>query len=438
MNQYRAAPPSPATVGIGTAVIGPSAAPVASSGTATASGSQWMAIVVFTLFAALNFLDRQLLAAVAPTIIDEFGLTNAAYGTLLAAFSITYMAAAPLAGLFVDRVGLHLGAMIAVGAWSIAGAATGLTSTFRGLIACRMSLGLTEAAAIPCSSKAAATYLPPAQQGVGIALGSVGVTLGSIAAPLVVVLITPRYGWRAAFLVCGLAGLAWIPLWWYASRRIPPQERPASAAARVTVSSVLKDRRLWAILAANVLIMTVHSMWLNWTTVYFVRMHGLTQTNANWYFAWIPPIFATLGHLTGAWLTMRRSAGGRDPLAVRLNICIRFAPVLLVTAAVPLMPTPALAAAAISLSFFCVMLLLNNLHIIPIHLFGVEHAAFTAAMLAASYALLQVVLSPTMGLVADRFGFGILCVVVSVLPMAAALILRFSVKAPPAMAARTA
>jgi ACS family hexuronate transporter-like MFS transporter len=399
-------------------------------GAAAASGARWVAIGIFMLFASLNFLDRQLLAAAAPSIIEEYGLTNAAYGTLLAAFSFTYMIVAPIAGFIVDRVGLHLGAMIAVGGWSLAGAATGFTSTFRGLLACRMALGVTEAAAIPCSSKASAVYLSPAQQGVGIALGSIGVTLGSIAAPLLMVAIAPRFGWRATFVVCGLVGLAWIPLWWYAHGRIPAHARRAPTAPPATVHALLRDIRLWGILGANVLIMSVHSMWLNWTTVYFVRMHGLTQTEANWYFAWIPPIFATLGHLSGAWLTMRRSRGGRDPLAIRRDICIRFAPLLLVTAIVPLMPTPALAAVAISLSFFSVMFILNNLHIIPIDLFGAEHAAFTAAMLAGSYAMLQVVLSPAMGAIADRFGFGMLCVGVSVLPTFAALLLRTTLRTP--------
>jgi ACS family hexuronate transporter-like MFS transporter len=340
------------------------------------------------------------------------------------------MVAAPFAGYLVDRVGLHLGAMVAVGAWSLAGAATGVTSTVRGLLACRMALGLAESAAIPCSSKASAVYLPPAQQGVGIALQSIGVTLGSVASPLLVVAIAPRFGWRAAFVICGLAGILWIPLWWYAGRRIPARARPAALGTPATAGGVFTDMRLWSILGANVLIMTVHSMWLNWTTIYFVTMHGLTPIEANWYFAWIPPIFATLGHLSGAWLAVRGSRGGQAPLVVRRNICIRFAPLLLVTAAVPLMPSPALAAAAISLSFFSVMLILNNLHIIPIDLFGAQHAAFTTAMLAGSYAMLQVVLSPVLGAMADRFGFGMLCVIVSVMPMLAALWLRASLRAP--------
>src|SRR5690242_2097883 len=76
------------------------------------SAWRWLVILIFGLSSVLNYLDRQLLAAVAPTLRQEFGLSNAEYGMLLSAFSITYMLMSPLAGLFVDRVGLTAGATI--------------------------------------------------------------------------------------------------------------------------------------------------------------------------------------------------------------------------------------------------------------------------------------------------------------------------------------
>jgi MFS family permease len=110
-------------------------------------------------------------------------------------------------------------------------------------------------------------------------------------------------------------------------------------------------------------------------------------------------------------------------MQARLRAIYTFAPTLLLTAAVPLMPSPALAAAGISVSFFCVMATLNNLHVIPVDLFGVGRAAFTSALLVSSYAAVQTVLSPVMGAVVDRFGFGALCVAVSALPSVAAALL---------------
>jgi MFS transporter, ACS family, hexuronate transporter len=409
-------------------------APAAVVGTITASQEdvafrwRWIAMSVFVLSSSLNFLDRQLLAAVAPSMMAEFGLSNADYGMVIAAFSFTYMLMTPLAGLFVDRVGLRAGAMLSVGAWSLASIATGLTSTYRGLVGSRMGLGVAEAAGIPCASKATALYLPAREQGLGIAVGAVGVSIGSISAPLLVAALAPIYGWRSAFVVSGVIGLLWVPLWWFTSKRIPPSGATAAGSASVSIGDVLRDGRLWGILAANILIMAVHSMWMNWTTIYFVQVHHLTPTEANRYFAWIPPIFATLGGLTGAALVLRWVHGGRKPLDARLRMVSTMTPLLLLTAIVPLMPTPALAAGAISLSFFVVMMVLANLHVIPIDLFGPGRAAFTSSLLSCSYALIQMVLSPTMGAIADSYGFQVMCVVVSVMPLLALFIVRAAVR----------
>ena len=389
----------------------------------TTSPWRWLVICAFVLFASLNFLDRQLLAAVAPTVMAEFGLNNAGYGTLLSAFGLTYMLIAPFAGLLIDRLGIRSGALLAVGIWSLVGAGTGLTSSFGALIGWRMALGAAEASGIPCSSKASAIYLPPREQGLGIAIQAIGFTAGSMAAPLAVALIAPTYGWRGTFVVCGLAGLLWLPLFAAMSRRVPGPVAAGAAASEGRIGALLSDSRLLTILIANVLIMVIHSTWMNWTTVYLVREHGLTQTDANWYFAWIPPIFATLGGLFGAWWTLRATARGMTPVQARLRAIYTFAPTLLLTAAVPLMPTPALAAAGISVSFFGVMATLNNLHVIPIDLFGVSRAAFTSALLVTSYAAVQTVLSPAMGMIVDRFGFGALCLAVAPLPCAAAALL---------------
>jgi ACS family hexuronate transporter-like MFS transporter len=403
--------------------VGEAAAGTQRSSDVTTSPWRWLVVAAFVLFASLNFLDRQLLAAVAPSVMAEFGLNNAGYGTLLSAFGLTYMLIAPFAGLLVDRLGIRSGALLAVGIWSIVGAGTGFASSFAALIGWRMALGVAEAGGIPCSSKASASYLPPREQGLGIAIQSIGFTAGSMAAPLAVAVIAPMYGWRGAFVVCGLAGLLWLPLFWAISRRVPGAAAAGPANRNGSIAGLLLDTRLLTILIANVLIMVIHSMWMNWTTVYLVREYGLTQTAANWYFAWIPPIFATLGGLFGAWWTLRATAHGMTPVQARLRAIYTFAPTLLLTAAVPLMPSPALASAGISVSFFCVMATLNNLHVIPMDLFGVGRAAFTSALLVSSYAAVQTVLSPVMGAIVDRFGFGALCMAVAALPCVAAALL---------------
>ena len=102
---------------------------------------RWVVIGVFVLSSTLNYLDRQILAALAPLLRQEFSLTNADYGWVLAVFSITYAVSSPLAGLLIDRFGLNRGISLGVGLWSLAGIATGFTRNLTGLLGCRAVLG---------------------------------------------------------------------------------------------------------------------------------------------------------------------------------------------------------------------------------------------------------------------------------------------------------
>src|SRR5579883_1521429 len=384
---------------------------------------RWLAIGVFVLSTSLNYLDRQLLAALAPALKAEFHLNNAQYGQIQSVFSIAYAVVAPFAGWFVDFAGLNLGASVAVAVWSIAGIATAFAPSFAALLACRMALGVAEAANIPSTGKANAAYLASRELALGTAVNNIGLSLGSVAAPLVVAALTPRQGWRATFAVCGFAGLLWIPLWLFTAKRAPAgvDLKPGSPAP---IARLLRDSRLWGLALANALVMTVFALWTNWTTLYLTQARNLTQQQANRQYAWIPTALGIAGGFAGgaaAYFLIRR---GWTPVAARLRVCSIGAVVLLLTAAVPLMPTPGLATALIALSFFSTLVLSANLYALPIDLFGVARAAFGVAALTCSYGLMTSLTSPAIGALVDRVGFTPVCVGVSILPLAGIGLLR--------------
>jgi len=389
---------------------------------------RWIAIGVFVLSSSLNYLDRQLLAALAPTVRGEFQLTNQQYGLVVSAFAIVYAAVAPAAGWFIDRVGLNRGAAIAVALWSVAGSATAWTRSFFGLLACRTVLGAAEAAGIPAAGKANATYLEPRELALGTAFNQVGITLGSVAAPLLVTLMQPRYGWRFTFALCGALGFLWIPLWLFTSKRVP-ERTPDKRAAGKSGGDLLRDPRFWGLALANAFIMTLYALWSNWTTLYFVQERHMTQDQANRQFAWIPAVFATAGGFFGGVASYRWIRAGMNLLAARMRICWISAVILLATAAVPLMPQAALAAAAISLSFFWTLAISTNVYALPIDLFGPAHAGLGVAALTCSFGLMTAFLSPWIGSVVDRVGFSPVCVVLSVMPLMGVAILKWTLTA---------
>lgn len=384
---------------------------------------RWLALSVFVLSSSLNYLDRLLLAALAPTIKNEFHLSNAGYGSIVSTFSLVYAIAAPLAGVVVDRVGLNAGATIAMSLWSAAGAATGLTRGLGGLLACRTVLGAGEAAGIPCTAKANALYLGAEDLAFGTAMNQVGITIGSVAAPLLVAGLAPVYGWRFPFMLCGLLGFAWIPLWWFTSRRIPARASSTKADAP-PIATIMRDPRLWGLIAANALVMTLYTLWSNWTTVYLVQERHLSEVAANRQFAWIPPVFATLGGFCGGWLAFRAIRQGVAVHKARMRVCWISAVALLATAVVPLAPTPMLAAAAISVSFFWCLCISTNLYAMPIDWYGAGRAAFGVSAITCSFGLMSAAISPLIGVVVDRVGFAPVCEAMAVLPLAGIAILH--------------
>jgi len=386
---------------------------------------RWLAFGVFTLASALNYLDRQVLAALAPTIRAEFGLTNADYGMLLSAFSIVYAFSSPLAGLFIDRVGLNRGATLSVALWSVAGIGTGMAGSFTALLLLRAALGVTESGAIPASGKAIALYLPPRERAFGTAVNQVGLSIGAAGAPLIAVWLALRYGWRSAFLVTGGLGFLWVPLWLVTARRIRPANLPEASVAS-SVSGMLADRRLWALLGANVLSMTLYSLWTNWTTVFLVEEWGLSEAAANRQFAWIPPVFANLGGFLGGWLAWRAIRSGAEVRATRIRIAFWSGWILLATALIPYTPTVELATAGVCWSFFWITVQSVNIYALPLDIFGVGRAAFAVSCLTFAFGIMQAFVSPAVGGLIDRYGFEPVCVAGAALPLAAAWVLRFS------------
>jgi len=390
------------------------------SATPEASRYRWLVLAVFVLSTAINYLDRATLAALFPTLRAEFHLTNTQIGWIGSAFNIAYAASAPFAGILIDTVGLNAAISAAVAVWSCAGIATGFTSGLAGLVGCRTVLGAAEAAGIPAAGKAIHRYLAPAERALGNAVNQAGVSLGSILAPPLAVGIAVRSGWRAAFLVTGALGLLWIPAWNWAARRAtsgPAAKLPAGAGA-----DLLADPRLWAFVAANALNMAGYYLWFNWTTLYLVDVQHLTQAQSAWY-AWIPPLFAGLGGVSGGWLSWRFVARGIPAPAARFRVCLAAAVMALLGLALPLAPNAAWASAGISAAIFAVAAFSVNIYTLPLDVFGGARAAFAVSMLVASYGAVTAVLSPVIGAVIDAHGYTPATTAVAFTPLLACAVL---------------
>ena len=197
------------------------------------------------------------------------------------------------------------------------------------------------------------------------------------------------------------------------------------------MKELLRDRRVWGLAFATVFIMSSYQLWMNWTTIYFVHDWNMTAEEANRSFAWIPPVVGTLGGFFGGWLAFRSIRSGTGVVAARLKVSWVSAGFLLVTGAIPFMPTRGLAAAAVSMSFFWSVCISANLYALPIDLFGPRRAAFGVAVLTFAYGVMQAFASPAIGGMVDHYGFRafhVVCIAMSALPLVGVWILQVTTR----------
>jgi ACS family hexuronate transporter-like MFS transporter len=381
--------------------------------------SRWFAVSVFALASTWNYLDRLILSAAAPRIKAEFHLNNAQFGWLISAFSLAYATASPAVGWFLDRVGLEMGIIAAVALWSISAAICGFTRTFGQLTSSRIALGAFESAGVPAAGKLNAIYLEPKDRAIGAAFTQVGLSIGGIAAPL---LVAAMPGWRRPFFVCAALGILWLPFWTITRRRVAAYE-PVAPQKHAPGFAMLMDRRLLLLAGANILWMVIYSLWSNWTTIFLVQKYGLTTEVANG-FAWFPPLASTVGAFTGGWLSRVAIARGENNVEARNAAILVSAFGCLSTIMAPLCPNPLLATIVIACSYFSVTAGSVNLYTIPLDIWGGEHAGSAISALVFAYGLLQAGVSPLIGGLVDRFGFAPVCWMAALPPFAGWLMLR--------------
>lgn len=375
---------------------------------------RWWVIALFMLSSTINYLDRSILAALLPAMRKEFPITNQDYGWIIAAFSVPYALTAPFAGLLIDRFGLNRAISVAVGLWSCAGIATGFTSGVGGVMGSRAALGMAQASGVPSVGKAIHLYLQPAERALGQAGSQLGLSVGMAIAPILAAWITVRHGWRMAFVVTGILGFLWIPAWALIARRTPAQADGVSL-------DTARDPRLWIFAIASATGMFGYSLWTQFTTKYLVDVFEMSLVEQA-RLAWIPPVLAAIGGLTGGWLSARLIRGGMPAIPARFRICLLSALLSLCTIAIPIAPGPAWACAGISLSMAAVASFSVNMYTLPLDAFGAKRAALGVSMLVASYGVVQI-FWPLLGGVIDRHGYSPVILLAAVTPLLACGIL---------------
>ncbi len=366
----------------------------------TSVSLRWLAVSVFIVSSILNYLDRNLLSALSPFIMGEFHFNQTGYGWLISAFSATYAISSLAAGWALDRFGINRTINFAAAWWSSAAVGTGLVGSFPALGICRGALGIGESAGVSAVGKLNAIYLKPEERALGAALNQIGISVGSSLAVYWGVQAALARGWRWPFMLAGACGFAWLPVWWFVSRRIPAQFQSSELSREAPSFSIFKERNLLLLVLANLLWMGGYSLWSSWTTLYLVHVHNISVEESRHY-AWIPPLVSNAGGFFGGWLSLYWTKKS-NPISARRRAVWVGAICSLVTLLLPLASDVRIATALISASFFFALAGSVNIYALPIDIYGAKRSGMALAALTCSYGLLQTVISPIIGYLSDH------------------------------------
>jgi ACS family hexuronate transporter-like MFS transporter len=189
---------------------------------------RWIVCALLFFATTINYVDRTVLGVLEPHLKEHIGWTATQYGDINSAFNLAYAFGFLFAGWMMDRIGTRWGYAISLTVWSLAAAAHALAGSVQGFAVARFALGLGEAGNFPAAIRTVAEWFPKTERALATGIFNAGSNVGAVLAPAVVPTLFVLWGWQAAFIATGLAGLVWVFFWLPLYR--PPAQHPQLSA----------------------------------------------------------------------------------------------------------------------------------------------------------------------------------------------------------------
>jgi ACS family hexuronate transporter-like MFS transporter len=276
---------------------------------------RWTICALLFFATTINYIDRQVLGILAPTLQRDLGWSETDYSAVVSWFTAAYALGFLGAGRLLDKVGTRIGYAIAIVIWSLAAMSHALARNAFQFSLARFGLGLGESGNFPASIKTVAEWFPARERALATGIFNAGTNVGAIVAPIVVPLIAAQFGWRAAFIWTGLLSATWLAFWLVIYR--PPQEhprlspgelayirsdQPTTAAVKMRWSDLLRHRETWAFALGKGMTDPIWWFYLFWLPKFLDARYGLKLSQL------IAPLvviylIADFGSIFGGWLS---------------------------------------------------------------------------------------------------------------------------------------
>lgn len=277
-------------------------------------GYRWTICALIFFATTINYVDRQVMGILAPTLQGELGWSETDYARITMSFSLFYAIGFLGAGRFLDRVGVKTGYAAAIVWWSLAAMSAAFAKTVMGFSIARAALGLGESGNFPAAIKATAEWFPKKERALATGIFNSGTNVGAIVSPLVVPFIALNWGWRWAFIITGAVGFLWLIVWWIVyetpehNRKLSKAEfayirsDPIERDAPVSYLAILRHRQTWAFVLGKLMTDPVWWFYLFWLPKFLdkgfgVKLAGVAAPLIAIY------LVADVGSVGGGWMS---------------------------------------------------------------------------------------------------------------------------------------
>jgi MFS transporter, ACS family, hexuronate transporter len=303
---------------------------------------RWIIVSLLFLGTVINYLDRQIIGLLKPTLEIEFDWTETDFGGIMSAFSFAYAIGLLLSGRFIDKVGTKIGYTVSVVLWSMASMFHAVAKSVMGFGIARLSLGLGEAGNFPAAMKAVAEWFPRKERALATGIFNSGTAIGVVVALILVPIIMQSYGWKEVFWITGLLGFVWL-IFWLILYEIPSKQKRLSSEELAYIESDKEDitdqikttkaiswnqlftyPQTWAFVTGKFLIDPIFWFFLFWLPSYFSTTFHLDLTKIS------PELMiiygaTTLGSIAGGYFSSWLINKGWPTLKARKRVLLLFA-----------------------------------------------------------------------------------------------------------------
>ncbi len=282
---------------------------------------RWVIVALLFAATAINYIDRQMIGVLKPTLSEEFGWSESDYAQIVFWFQVAYAIGYISFGRVVDVLGARLGYAIAIVIWTISHMAHGFASGVTSFALARFGLGIGESGNFPAGIRAVTDWFPQRERAFAIGLFNAGANIGAIITPLLVPALVIAFGWQAAFFITGLFGIGWLIVWWVVYRHPTEHKRvgkaelawiqhdPPDPAEAIPWRRLLGKRETWAYALGKFLIDPIWWFFLFWLPGYLFERYDMNLTTFGLPLAAIY-LISDGGSVLGGWMSSRLMKAG--------------------------------------------------------------------------------------------------------------------------------